>query len=225
MYCKYCGKELSEGGRFCAYCGKNQDECNTENKITSESNYNRTDSIPEFEVPNAKFFSIISLVIEVGIIALSFTPMVSMSVGNDYIGYSQSYNVFDLFKKSDIFDHIAILLNSEYNRNSRDSIYGLNIFFGVILCVLIAWCILYFLYNISTYTIKSGKNNKIHFGFVYSVYSSVPSVVLSIGIIILNIVYSSWFGSYVSVSFSPTSIIVCILSVVQFMVNRIYLSE
>lgn len=25
MYCKYCGKPLSDGARFCGFCGKNQD--------------------------------------------------------------------------------------------------------------------------------------------------------------------------------------------------------
>lgn len=34
MYCKYCGKPLSDGARFCGFCGKDQESSETENSIT-----------------------------------------------------------------------------------------------------------------------------------------------------------------------------------------------
>lgn len=205
MYCKYCGKELSEGGQFCAFCGKDQNQSTAE---VLSSIYKGADkepdakqSVPEYEVPNAKFFSIVALAMEAGIIALSFTPLVTMSLGNNYVGYSQSFNVFDLFKKSEILEHVGYLLQSEYNRDSVDTIKGVAIFLGVILCALIAWCVIYFLYNLSTYTFKRCQGSKAHFGYVYSVYSSASPIALSIGIIILNVIFSSWFGAILTFQF------------------------
>ena len=225
MYCKYCGKPLSDGARFCGFCGKDQTEKIVDNSTVTSSVTVDKQFIPEFEVPNAKFFSIIALAMQIGIIALSFTPLLTLSLGNDDIGYSQSFTVFDLFKKSDILEHVGYLLQSEYSRNAIDSINGVAIFIGILICALIAWCVIYFLYNLSTYTFRSGQSTKVHFGYVYSVYSSASCIALSIGIIIFNIVFSSWFGHYVDVSISPTSIIIFILSVGQFVLNRIYLSE
>ena len=190
MYCKYCGKPLSDGARFCGFCGKDQTEKIVDNSTVTSSVTVDKQFIPEFEVPNAKLFT-----------------------------------VFDLFKKSDILEHVGYLLQSEYSRNAIDSINGVEIFIGILICALIAWCVIYFLYNLSTYTFRSGQSTKVHFGYVYSVYSSASCIALSIGIIIFNIVFSSWFGHYVDVSISPTSIIIFILSVGQFVLNRIYLSE
>ena len=98
MYCKYCGKPLSDGARFCGFCGKDQTEKIVDNSTVTSSVTVDKQFIPEFEVPNAKFFSIIALAMQIGIIALSFTPLLTLSLGNDYIGYSQSFTVFDLFK-------------------------------------------------------------------------------------------------------------------------------
>lgn len=210
MYCKYCGKPLSDGARFCGFCGKDQTEKIVDNSTVTSSVTVDKQYIPEFEVPNAKFFSIIALAMQIGIIALSFTPLLTLSLGNDYIGYSKSFTVFDLFKKSDILEHVGYLLQSEYSRNAIDSINGVAIFIGILICALIAWCVIYFLYNLSTYTFRSGQSTKVHFGYVYSVYSSASCIALSLGIIIFNIVFSSWFGHYVDVSISPTSIIIFI---------------
>lgn len=222
MYCKFCGKELSEGARFCGFCGKDQE---SNGFIPTEKDSDNRKVIPEFEIPNSKLFTILSLLIEAVIIGLSFTPLLSMSLGNDYIGYNQSFNIFDLFKQSNILDYVAYMLKNEFSRNASDSIKGVCVFLGVVLCALIVWCICYYLYNITTYTLKSGQTTKFHFGYVYSVYSSVPPIFLSIGIIILNILFSSWFSNYVDVTISPTSIIICILSIGQFIINRIYLTN
>ena len=54
MYCKYCGKPLSDGARFCGFCGKDQTEKIVDNSTVTSSVTVDKQFIPEFEVPNAK---------------------------------------------------------------------------------------------------------------------------------------------------------------------------
>ena len=37
MYCKYCGKPLSDGARFCGFCGKDQTEKIVDNSTVTSS--------------------------------------------------------------------------------------------------------------------------------------------------------------------------------------------
>lgn len=123
-----------------------------------------------------------------------------------------------------MFNRIGYMLQDDLKSDATKAVKEVAIFFGILLCALILWCIIYFIYNISTYTLKKSHGTKKHFGYDYSVYSSISPISLSCGVLLTYVIFSSWFGQYINVAITPTVVILCILSAGQFILNRIYLN-
>lgn len=216
MYCQYCGKPISDDAKFCGICGKEQ----IKKQIgTCYPHPPVQENKPSITNTRAVIFTVISLITELVIIILTFTDLFTVKIGNSYMSYSYDVNVFDFFDNAHMISVFA------HGNSDTEEIAGGLVGFGVILLICMGICIIYYLYNLSTYPFFNSSNNKYltqYGGWLYSNYSLVPSsiyiFVSSFGLI----VFSANLGEIGSVSPNASLIIIYILTAVQLVINKIY---
>lgn len=205
MYCRFCGKEIVDGARFCGFCGKQQ-EANVEPKKAKDR---KTD-------PFTLFCTIFTWAIQVTIVILSFCPFCSVKIGNDFFATKLSFNFIDLFECGDAFSKYLSF------SDTAKSISGNMIGLGVVIIIAIGVCILYFIYNIATYSFAKQSQYVSILGKNYNNYSVLPDffviTVMTVGIIVLH----TLLGDYGSASPSAPLIITYVLTAIQCTVNIIY---
>lgn len=209
MYCKYCGKPLSDGARFCGFCGKDQESSETENSITKT----------EVRVTNRNLRAIICTLIAltlnllVFIFAL-FTDLFDIRFENDYFSTDYKIGIFDLFdnaKKISLFS-----LNSD----SIQQVSSSMITFGVFLVISLALFVVYYIYYVFSYSFTKQDQFVSIFGNNYNNFSIIPACVFILVTVIgmYNIV-----GEYGSIKPTATLISIYVFCGIQFIINKVYL--
>lgn len=207
MYCKYCGKPISDNAKFCGICGKEQETTNCvpsvqENKLA-------------ITAKRAVIFMVISLITELVIIILTFTDLFTVKIGNSYMSYSYGVNVFEFFDNAHMF---AVLADGN---NDIEQIAGGLIAFGIILLTCTCICVIYYTIYIHylyqhnpdlRYVSRLGRE-------LYKTYSLVPAIIYIVVSSVGMIVFSLSLGMIGSVSPNASLIIIYILTAVQFVFN------
>lgn len=198
MYCKFCGKPLRDNSRFCGLCGKEQEIPLYRSSQDEDFRKSKT---------KAEIYTVISLIIEVTIIVLSFTKVFRIEMGNGAISQSLTpqgieINLFDFF---DIADILSVFDNSIIDSTIIDVLCGL----GIILMSVIGVCIIYFLY-VNRYV-----------GLLYKKYSIIPAMTFGVVSIVAIIIFSVNMKKVGRVLPSPSLNTIFILIGIQFALNKI----
>ena len=102
MYCKYCGKPLSDGARFCGFCGKDQSERCINNMLR----------VVSYSTNISKQFicAISSFIINCAIILLCLTDLFNLKVNiGDLYSDSTHFGVLDLFENTDMLNAFSYI--------------------------------------------------------------------------------------------------------------------
>lgn len=161
MYCKYCGKPLSDGARFCGFCGKDQESSShilTKGDISIQS----------------LIYTIVSYLTQATIIILSFKDVIKITFGEGYYKQSFLVNIFDMFDSSSYFRQLGgivpdLMVLSDYAFTA-----------GILIMISISVCIIYFLYVLILYIPNVNLKNRCVFGKEYHRYSVIPSFINSV---------------------------------------------
>lgn len=192
MFCKYCGKSISEDAIFCEKCGKLQNDM----KESVETNISKR-STDESYGNNQLLINISSFTIEFSIIVFSFMNLYNIL----FLSKNYQICVFDLFSEKYLMYFDIRTANSMKG-------FAAFLFLGSIICIV------YFVYKLLITAFS--KKERIN-GYVY--YSSAAgmlnSIFQSLGLAFL----SANLGEYVSVSPSYGIIITYFLVAIQFIIN------
>lgn len=203
MYCKYCGKPLSDGARFCGFCGKDQE-------ITSHNFIKSDISTPSL------IYTIVSFLIQAAIIILSFTDVIKISFGEGYLNQSYLLNVFDMFDGSGYFRQLGSLVSDLMVVSDYAFIAGIMIISSIVLCII------YFLYVLILYIPNVNLKKRCSFGKEHHKYSIIPSLI-NMFIVTFIIIFIGWkAGDIISVLPSNKMIAIYILSGVQLAINLFF---
>ncbi len=207
MYCKYCGKPLSDGAKFCGFCGMNQTERNTGNMtrlVSYSSNISK-----QFIV------SISSIIINCAIILLCLTDLFNLNVniGDLYSG-STHFGVLDLFENADMLNTFS------YISTDVQQVSALLFLWGLSICVVALMYVIYIL----DFAYSCWENAKSSTSFLicksYKTFSVIPFCFLFAVLITGMWISSSSLESIGSVTPTVSSIIIYILGAIQFVINR-----
>lgn len=207
MYCKYCGKPLSDGARFCAFCGRDQSENGNPAPTSTVSNRN----------PRAIICTIIAIIINPLIVVFSLTDIFKITVGNDYLSSSFSLGILDLFDNAKIIKYFS--MGSE----SLEQVSSSLITFGVILIISLVLLVIYYLYYIFSYSFTKQDQFVSIFGKNYNNYSTISELLFIVVTVIGMAVFSNNLGEYGNITPSVTMIMIYVLCGVQLIVNKLYL--
>ncbi len=200
MYCKYCGKPLSDGARFCGFCGKDQE---TTNHIHTKGDISIQSLI----------YTIVSFLVQVAIIILSFTDVIKITLGDGYFKQSFLVNVFDMFDSSSYFRQLGgivpdLMVLSDYALAA-----------GIMIIISIAVCIIYFLYVLILYIPNVNLKNRCGFGKEYHRYSVIPSLITSVVVTAIIVFVEVKASGVLTVIPSNKMIAIYILLGVQLVIN------
>lgn len=207
MYCKYCGKPLSDGARFCAFCGKGQ---------TERSTGNMTRLVSYSSIISKQFIvAISSIIINCAIILLCLTDLFNLNVniGDLYSG-STHFGVFDLFQNADMLNTFS------YISSDIQQVSALLLLWGLAICIVALMYIIYIL----DFVYSCWENAKNSTSFLlcksYKAFSVIPFCFLFAVLITGMWISSSSLESIGSVTPTVSSIIIYILGAIQFVINR-----
>ncbi len=226
MYCRYCGKPLvDDNAPFCGFCGKDQRKIsndaepvprveNTPSGQATTSQLVNNDMNTNYNM-RTMFFTVISLILEVVIIILAFTGLFDVKV-DTYLSNSYDINVFDFFDKSRMisaFGHFG---------NDSEELVGGFIGLGIIFLIAIGACVIYYIYYLSTYSLSKNDRFTSRFGENYNEYSTVPAGIFAAVSLLGWFIISYNIGDHADISPSVSLVIIYILTVAQFVINKIY---
>lgn len=203
MYCKYCGKPLSDGARFCGFCGKNQE---TNKRKLGES---------DGSIKNLAY-SVVSFLLQAAIIILSFTDVIKITFGDVFYKQIFLLNVFDLFDGARYITDLESLVPDL--RTLSNYVFTA----GIIVIASISACIIYFIYVIMVYVPNIQMKNKRRFGTEYYKYSVVSNLIYVLAVSFIIFFISSKAGDIISVMPSNKMIAIYILVGIQFIGNIIF---
>ncbi len=222
MYCRYCGKPLvDDNAPFCGFCGKDQriisidphDEDTASGQaaaIQPVDNDTKT-----YYNMRTMIFTVISLILEVVIIILAFTGLFDVKV-DTYLSNRYDINVFDFFDKSRMisaFGHFG---------NDSEELAGGFIGLGIIFLIAIGACVIYYIYYLSTYSLSKNDRFTSRFGENYNEYSTVPAGIFAAVSLLGWFIISYNIGEYADIAPSASLVIIYVLTVAQFVINKIY---
>ncbi len=206
MYCKFCGKPLKDNARFCGLCGKEQEIPLDRSSQDEDFRKSRT---------RAEIYTVISLIIEVAIIVLSFTKIFRIEMGiaamsQSLMPLSIEINLFDFFNIADVLSDLNSSILSGFGNSIIDStIIDVLCGLGIILMSVIGVCIIYFLY-VNRYG-----------GPLYKKYSIIPAMTFGAVSIVAMIIFSVNMENSGKVLPSTTLNVIFILIGIQFALNKI----
>ena len=203
MYCKYCGKPLSDGARFCGFCGKNQDTIKRKLGESYCSIKNRA-------------YTVVSFLLQAAIIILSITDVIKISFGDEFFKQILLLNVFDFFDGASYIKDLGSLA-PELRTLSNYAFTA-----GILVIASISACIIYFIYVIMVYLPNIQMKNKCRFGIECYKYSVVPNLIYVLAVTFILFFVSSKAGEIISVLPSNKMIAIYILVGIQFIGNIIF---
>ena len=209
MFCKYCGKPLSDGARFCGFCGKDQES------IIDNSGATKTAAQSTNRNLRAILCTLITLFLNSLIVIFAlFTDLFNIKFGNDFFSTDFKIGIFDLFDNAKTINSISM------NSDSLKQVSSSMITFGVILLIALALFVIYYLYYIFTYSFTKQDQFVSIFGKNYNNFSIIPACVFIMVTVIgmYNIV-----GEYGSITPTATLISIYVFCGIQFIINKVYL--
>lgn len=208
MYCKYCGKPLSDGARFCGFCGKEQTD-----KGVQEESYSK------YRINISKQFigAVCSIIINCAILLLCLTDLFTLTVNiiNIYSG-STTFGVLDLFKESDLLTAFSYLNLGNIIQETSNLLY----MWGLCICIVVLIYIVYLLDYVYSGWENAKGSSSIMSCKNYKAFSIVPFCFLTAVLVIGMYISSSGLESIGYVSPSISSIAIFILGAIQFVINR-----
>ncbi len=161
--------------------------------------------------PYASKFTIASFIIEALIIILSVMNIFGLSINNDFLSLDdRSFGVFSILTKP--FESSGV---------NSFSYWFSFVFFSAVIAGLSLANGIYFVHKLCLYTFYPDKNQKIRFGFDYSIYSAALPMAMSIVSAYTVLCYNSWLPEC-TVYPSPVLCIIFALTLVQVIVNSRY---
>lgn len=207
MYCKYCGKPLSDGARFCGFCGKDQSERCINNMLR----------VVSYSTNISKQFicAISSFIINCAIILLCLTDLFNLKVNiGDLYSDSTHFGVLDLFENTDMLNAFS------YISTDVQQVSELLFLWGLAICVVALMYVIYIL----DFAYSCWENAKSSTSFLicksYKTFSWIPFCFLFAVLIIGMWISFSSLKSIGSVTPTVSSIIIYILGAIQFVINR-----
>lgn len=224
MFCVYCGEKCPDLAKFCPNCGKKllkpedierlseKEQCVIDDNKGGQKQFAFSTSYNLKIKPIAFAASIISLIIEAIIILLSFTDIFKIVIGSGYYSSSIEIGIFDLFDLGNTIPRIV------YNSEDFSSL----LLFHAVLCIIcLAICIIYFLYNLFSYSFNDNSRRCI-WGKNYSHYSSVPAIIFICASLFGILLFSDASNGYVSAEPNAPLIGIYVLTGIQFVTNIMY---
>ncbi len=204
MYCRYCGKQISDDAKFCEACGKSQFDSNF---VNQEKNNNMT---PLYSKPF--LLSVFSIILNVTALILSFTKIfkINISLFDNIYSNSIQFGIFDLFKCRNLLSSFSY---------SDELIDELSIYLGLwglgLCLVLLVYLIFILEYLVNTF--KKYRNKKQP--DLYISFSLIPICLLVIISTIGMCLATAKLYNFGSISPSVTLIAIYIIGVVQLVIN------
>lgn len=207
MYCKYCGKPLSDGARFCGFCGRDQ----TDGDINKESNEY------SYKINASKQFigAVCSVIINCAIILLCLTDLFNLEVNiGDFYSGSTQFGIMDLFENADMLNAFS------YNNTNIQQVSSLIYTWGLFISAIILVYVIYILDFVYTCWENAKSSTSIMNCRTYKAFSVIPFCFLIAVLIFGMVIFSSNLKSIGSLSPTISSIAIYILGAIQFVINR-----
>lgn len=207
MFCKYCGKPISEGAKYCGHCGENQ------NKQT----------ITVAFVPKSVLCLFVSVITEIIVIIASFMDIVNVEISSTLGMLTAQKNiisvsVMDIMDSADVIKTLSNLTDTfeEYSGYLYLSAY--IVFAGVVLCAI------YLAFYLTRYNYSGSKQSDYNFGKDYRRYSFIPSLIMALLMIIINIICAigmNDYNDYIKVMPAAGTVLVIICAIIHIAISVI----
>ena len=194
MFCKYCGKPVSDDAKFCWKCGGKLNlpeqavapiqEVTPVQAATPAKEETKVEVKPSSTIgknSNVPICLAFSAVLQLGIIILSFFDLCNINVYSKRIGIS----VLDVFNSTEIVGYI--------NSDATEILEN----YGITFIIAIGAFIIYFMYTLTMFLdYVSDKEQKIKY------FSIIPDLILICVLTTIPIFISNQFGDYIDISLS-----------------------
>ena len=204
MFCRYCGKQISDDAKFCEACGKPQFDPNF---VNQEKNNNMT-----LLYSKPFLLSVFSIILNVTAVILSFTKIfkINISLFDNIYSNSIQFGIFDLFKCRNLLSSFSY---------SDELIDELSIYLGLwglgLCLVLLGYLIFILEYLVNTCRKYHNKKQLV----LYISFSLIPICLLVIISTIGMCLATAKLNNIGSVSPSVTLVVIYIIGVVQLIIN------